>query len=113
MEIIYQPPERTMGLADYSSRHPSDYSENEWSKNSKELWENWFVVNSVENVNENHERQQRANQRLNKLFKQPMRAQNAESEKEMSETADRPSVKANKLKRVAYKLAAKETPRII
>ena len=31
MEIIHQPG-RTMGLADYLSRHPSDYNENEWSK---------------------------------------------------------------------------------
>ena len=88
MEIIHQPG-RTMGLADYLSRHPSDYNENEWSKNSKELWESWFVVISVENVNENHERQLRANQRLTKLFKQSIRARDAESEKEMSETADR------------------------
>ena len=97
MEIIHQPG-RTMGLVDYLSRHPSDYNENEWSKNSKELWQSWFVVNSVENVNENHERQLRANQRLNNLFKQPMRAQDTESEKEMSETADRPKCESKQIK---------------
>ena len=64
----------------------------------KELWESWFVVNSVEKINENHERQLRANQRLNKLFNQPMRAQDAESEKEMSETADRPKCESKQIK---------------
>ena len=97
MEVFHQPG-RTMGLADYLSRHPRDYNKNEWSKSSKELWESWFVVNSVENVNENHERQLRANQRLNNLFKQPMIAQDAESEKEMSETADRPKCESKQIK---------------
>ena len=97
MEVIHQPG-RTMGLADYLSRHPSDYNENEWSKSSKKLWESWFVVNSVENVNKNYKRQQRANQRSNKLFKQPMRAQDAESEKEMSETTDRLKCESKQIK---------------
>ena len=97
MEVIHQPGP-TMGLADYLSRHPSDYNENEWSKRSKELWESWFVVNSVENVNENYKGQLRANQRLNKLFKQPMRAQDAESENEMSETTDRLKCESKQIK---------------
>ena len=63
----------------------------------KELWESWFVVNSVENINENHERQLRANQRLNKLFNQPMRARTRKARK-MSETADRPKCESKQIK---------------
>ena len=47
MEVVHQPGQ-TMGLADYFSRHPSEYNKNEWSKSAKKLWESWFVVNLVE-----------------------------------------------------------------
>ena len=73
MELVHQPG-RTTGLADFLSRHPSDYNENEYSESAKKVWERWFVVNSVEEVNKNYQRQLCANQRLNKLFNQPMRA---------------------------------------
>ena len=55
MEVIHQPG-RTLGLADYLSRHPSEYNEKEWSKNAKELWESWFVVNSVEEIHKDYYR---------------------------------------------------------
>ena len=72
MEVIHQPG-RIGGLADYLSRHPSDYNENEWSKSAKELWKSWFVVNSVEDVY--CKRQQYTNQKENNLFHRPMELQ--------------------------------------
>ena len=86
MEVIHQPG-RTLGLADYLSRHPSEYNEKEWSKNEKELWESWFVVNSVEEINKDYYRQQYTNHRLNKLFNQPIGIEQSASERTESENA--------------------------
>ena len=86
MEVIHQPG-RTLGLADYLSRHPSEYNEKEWSKNAKELWENWFVVNSVEEINKDYYRQLHTNHRLNKLFNQPIGNEQSVSERTESENA--------------------------
>ena len=87
MEVVHQPG-RTMGLADYLLRHPNDYNENECSKSAKKLWENWFVVNSVEASGE-YSDQLPTNQSLNKLFNQPIGAQQNKDAKETSESADR------------------------
>ena len=46
---IFHAPGRTIGIADYLSRHPSQI-EGE-SVKAKELWNNWFTVNHVNNVN--------------------------------------------------------------
>ena len=86
MEVIHQPG-RTLGLADYLSRHPSEYNEKEWSKNAKELWESWFVVNSVEEINKDYYRQLYTNHRLNKLFNQPIGIEQSASERTGSENA--------------------------
>ena len=79
MEVVHQPG-RTMGLADYLSRHPSEYNESEWSKSAKELWESLFVVNLVED--ENCNRQLYTNQRINKLFNRPIGLQQASHARE-------------------------------
>ena len=71
MEVVHQPG-RTLGLADCLSRHPRESNEKEWSKNAKELWESWFVVNSVEEINKDYYRQLYTNHRLKKLFNQPI-----------------------------------------
>ena len=88
MEVVHQPG-RTMGLADYLSRHPSDYNENEWSKSAKKLWESWFVVNSVQELYKNGSRQLSTNQRLNKLCNQPISVQQRNNAEEKVESADR------------------------
>ena len=88
MEVVHQPG-RTMGLADYLSRHPSDYNENEWSKSAKKLWESWFVVNSVQELDKNGSRQLSTNQRLNKLCNQPISVQQRNNAEEKVESADR------------------------
>ena len=87
MAVVHQP-ERTTESADYLSRHPNDYNENEWSKSPKK-WERLFGVNSVEKFTKIYYRQLSANQKLNKLFKQPMRAQDVQTEKEIIESAGR------------------------
>ena len=46
---IFHAPGRTIGIADYLSRHSSQI-EGE-SVKAKELWNNWFTVNHVNNVN--------------------------------------------------------------
>ena len=86
MEVIHQPG-RTLGLADYLSRHPNEYKEKEWSRNAKELWESWFVVNSVEEINKDYYRQLYTNHRLNKLFNQPIGIEQSASERRESENA--------------------------
>ena len=88
MEVVHQPG-RTMGLAAYLARHPKDYNKKECSKSAEKLSESWFVVISLEEVNKIYYRQLSANQRLNRLFNQTMRAQNAERGKEKVESADR------------------------
>ena len=80
MEVVH--PGRTMGLADYLSRHPSVYNKNEWTKSVKKLWESWFVINSVEKVDKNYHSQLITNQRLNILCNQPMRFQQKDNAKE-------------------------------
>ena len=82
MEVIHQPG-RTQGLADYLSCHSSEYNEKEWSKKAKELWESWFVVNSVEEINKDYY----INHRLNKLFNQPIGIEQSASERTESENA--------------------------
>ena len=47
---IFHAPGRTMGIADYLSRHPSPI-EGE-SVNASELWNTWFTVNHVNNLND-------------------------------------------------------------
>ena len=86
MEVIHQPG-RTLGLADYLSRHPNEHNEKEWSKNAKELGESWFVVNSVEEINKDYYRQLHTNHRLNKLFNQPIGIEQSASERTESENA--------------------------
>ena len=86
MEVVHQPG-RTMGLADYLSRHPSKYYKSEWSKSGRELWESWFVVNLVED--ENCNRQLYANQRMNKLFNRPIELQQASHARESGKQARR------------------------
>ena len=84
MEEVHQPG-RTMGLADYLSRHPSKYNESEWSQSAKELWESWFVVNLVEEEN----RQLYANQRMNKLFNRTIELQQGSHARESGKQASR------------------------
>ena len=47
MKVVHQPG-RTMGLADYFSRHPTELNEKQFVTNAKELWESWFTVNAVQ-----------------------------------------------------------------
>ena len=47
---IFHAPGRTMGIADYLSRHPSPI-EGE-SINASELWNTWFTMNHVNNLND-------------------------------------------------------------
>ena len=42
---IFHAPGRTIGIANYLSRHPSPI------EGTEELWNNWFTVNHVNNVN--------------------------------------------------------------
>ena len=86
MEVIHQPG-RTLGLAEYLSRHPNGYNEKEWSKNAKEPWESWFVVNSVEEINKDYYRQLYTNHRLNKLFNQPIGIEQSARERTERENA--------------------------
>ena len=86
MKGIHQPG-RTLGLANYLCRHPSVFNEKEWPKNAKELWENWFVVNSVEEINKDYYRQLCTNHRLNKFFNQPKGIEQSASERTGSENA--------------------------
>ena len=46
---IFHAPGRTTGIADYLSRHPSPIEGR--SVKADELWNNWFTVNHVNNVN--------------------------------------------------------------
>ena len=46
---IFHAPGRTIGIADYLSRHPSPIEGR--SVKADELWNNWFTVNHVNNVN--------------------------------------------------------------
>ena len=46
---IFHAPGRTIGIADYLSRHPSPIEGA--SVKADELWNNWFTVNHVNNVN--------------------------------------------------------------
>ena len=46
---IFHAPGRTIGIADYLSRHPSPIEGT--SVKADELWNNWFTVNHVNNVN--------------------------------------------------------------
>ena len=46
---IFHAPGRTIGIADYLSRHPSPIEGT--SVKAEELWNNWFTVNHVNNVN--------------------------------------------------------------
>ena len=57
-------------------------------KAQKKLWESWFVLNSVEANGEYHD-QLPTNQRWNKLFNQPIGAQEDEDVKVSSERSDR------------------------
>ena len=86
MEVIHQPG-RTLGLAEYLSRHPNGYNEKGWSKNAKEPWESWFVVNSVEEIKKDYYRQLYTNHRLNKLFNQPIGIEQSARERTESENA--------------------------
>ena len=79
MEVIHQPG-RTMGLADYLSRHPSEYNEKLWSKNARELWESWFTVNTIDILKPS------ANENVNKLFNQPIGSHHARTQVQASET---------------------------
>ena len=47
-EIIHAPG-RTISTADYLSRHPSQIEGA--SVKAKDLWNNWFTVNHINNVN--------------------------------------------------------------
>ena len=47
---IFHAPGRTMGIADYLSRHPSPIEVE--SMNASELWNTWFTVNHVNNLND-------------------------------------------------------------
>ena len=87
MEVVHQS-EQNMGSADSLSRDPNNYNKNERSKSAKKLWESWFVVSSVEEVNKYYQRQLPTNQRLKKLYNQPMRIHEKESVKEKVESAD-------------------------
>ena len=87
MEVVHQS-EQNMGSADCLSRDPNNYNKNERSKSAKKLWESWFVVSSVEEVNKYYQRQLPTNQRLKKLYNQPMRSHEKESVKEKVESAD-------------------------
>ena len=40
-------PGRTMGIADYLSRHPSENNNNIHKIKAEELWNNWFTVNEI------------------------------------------------------------------
>ena len=55
----------------------------------------------------------RANQRLNKLFKQPMRAQDAESENVMSETTDRLECQSKQIKMNRLQISREKTLHVI
>ena len=46
---IFHAPGRTIGFADYLSRHPSQIHGE--SKKADELWNNWFKVNHVKKCN--------------------------------------------------------------
>ena len=82
MEVIHQQG-RTFGLADYLFR----FNEKEWSKNAMKLWENWFVVNSVEETKKIHYRQLYANLRMNKFFNQPIEIEQSANVRAESENA--------------------------
>ena len=47
---IFHAPDRTMGIADYLSRHPSPIKGK--SVNASELWNRWFRVNHINNSND-------------------------------------------------------------
>ena len=58
-------------------------------KSAKKLWESWFVVNSVQELDKKGSRQLPTNQRLNKLCNQPISVQQRNNAEEKVESADR------------------------
>ena len=69
MEVIHQPGS-TMGLVDYLS---CQSTEKVRSKYARELWESRFTVQNVDMIPE------AANEQMNKLFRQPIKSENAEN----------------------------------
>ena len=65
-------PGRTMGMADYLSRHPSESNNNKNKIEAEELWHNWFTVNQIMKtdniVSEVQKPQQKQNQPLGAKF---------------------------------------------
>ena len=47
---VVHAPGRTMGMADYLSRHPSETNSNDSKIKDEELWHNWFTVNEIQKM---------------------------------------------------------------
>ena len=98
---VVHAPGRTMGMADYLSRHPSDNNSNINKIKAEELWNNWFTLNAI-TQNELVSANQKSQIRSNHPMREKLEGANKLSESEnMTDTED--AAKSNKqtLKQIA------------
>ena len=89
---VVHAPGRTMGMADYLSRHPSESKGNDNKIKAEELWHNWFTVNEI--TKQSNSVLDTANRIQREEAKQPM------SEKLATSSERHAKVKAEKVSEI-------------